>query len=367
MGIFLEVIEHFDESGKELVHRYPPEGSTDIKMGAQLIVQENQAAIFYRDGKALDLFKAGRHTLSTQNVPILTRLMSLPFGFNSPFKAAVYFANLKTFTDLKWGTKEPIVFRDTELKMVRLRAFGKYNLRIVDPQLFINELVGTQGTYMVFDFEGFFKDVIVQKLNDFLGENLKTIFDLPKLYNEISSAMKAQVEETFAKYGVEVRDFVIGAITPPEEVQKMIDKRSSMAAVGDVGQYMQFQAAESMSDFAKGNNPTLGMGIGMGLGQAIGGAMSPVGGQGGGQAAQCPACRASVPAGKKFCGECGASMTPPAASMVACPACGKQTAASSKFCNECGAKMPAESSCPACKATVPPGKKFCGECGTKLG
>ncbi|MBI4872738.1 MAG: SPFH domain-containing protein [Candidatus Riflebacteria bacterium] len=365
MGIFLEVIQYFDETGKELVHRFPPEGSTDIKMGAQLIVQENQVAIFYRDGKALDTFKAGRHTLSTQNVPILTKLLSLPYGFNSPFQASVYFVNLKTFTDLKWGTKEPVIFRDAELKMVRLRAFGKYTMKIADPQLLINELVGTQGSYMVFDFEGFFKDVIVQQLNDFLGENLKTIFDLPRLYNEISSAMKAKVEETFGKYGIEVRDFVIGAISPPEEVQQLIDKRAGMAAVGDVGQYMQFKAAESMADFAKGNNPTLGMGIGMGLGQAIGGAMNPMGQQA--PAAQCPACRAQLPAGKKFCPECGASLAPQPAGTVACPSCGKQTLAGSKFCNECGAKMPGESVCPSCKAVVPAGKKFCGECGTKLG
>src|SRR5205807_1182421 len=143
-------------------------------------------------------------------------------GFNSPFHAQVYFVNLKTFTDLKWVTKEPIAFRDIELKMVRLRVFGKYNMKVSDARVFLNELVGLQGQYLLFDFESFFRDAIVQKLNDFLGQNLKTIFDLPRMYNKIASALKASVEDQFGKYGIEVRDFVIGAITPPEEVQKMI-------------------------------------------------------------------------------------------------------------------------------------------------
>ncbi|MBI2945073.1 MAG: SPFH domain-containing protein [Candidatus Wallbacteria bacterium] len=366
MGVFIEIIEHFDETGKELVYRFPQEGSTDIKMGAQLIVQENQVAVFYRDGKLLDVFKAGRHTLTTQNIPLLTRFLSLPYGFNSPFKAQVCFVNQKVFTDLKWGTKEPIAFRDTELKMVRLRAFGKYNLKVSDPQVFLNELVGQQGQYMLFDFESYFRDAIVQRLNDFLGENLKTIFDLPRMYNEIASAMKASIEDQFTKYGVEIRDFVIGAVTPPEEVQKMIDQRSSMAAVGDVGQYMQFKAAESMSDFARSQNPTLGAGIGMGIGASLGHSLQQgMGGQAASQAqVLCPSCKASNPQGKKFCSECGANMAPQAQTME-CPACKKTIAAGSKFCPECGAKSTA--SCPSCNAAIAPGKKFCAECGTKIG
>ncbi|MBI3890650.1 MAG: SPFH domain-containing protein [Candidatus Wallbacteria bacterium] len=300
-------------------------------------------------------------------VPILTKLLSLPYGFNSPFKASVYYVNQKVFTDLKWGTKEPIAFRDTELKMVRLRAFGKYNLKVVEPQIFLNELVGQQGQYMLFDFEGYFRDAIVQRLNDFLGENLKTIFDLPQLYNEIASAMKASVEDQFSKYGLEIRDFVIGAITPPEEVQKMIDQRSSMAAVGDVGQYMQFKAAESMSDFAKSGNPTLGAGIGMGIGASIGSTLhqglSPQS-----QAAQqpqvlCPKCKAPNSAGKKFCSECGGPIAIQAET-IDCPSCHKPIPASSKFCAECGGKL--VTSCPSCNAAIAPGKKFCAECGTKL-
>ena len=139
----LEILEWFDETGKEMIHRIPEQGSSDIKMGAQLVVQENQAAIFFRDGKAYDILGPGRHTLSTLNIPVLTKVLSLPFGFNSPFRVSVYFVHIKVFTDLKWGTREPVAFKDSELGMVRLRAFGNYTMRITQPLLFINTIVGT--------------------------------------------------------------------------------------------------------------------------------------------------------------------------------------------------------------------------------
>jgi membrane protease subunit (stomatin/prohibitin family) len=272
MAIRLEVIQFFDQENKSLVQRIPPDGSTDIKIGAQLIVQENQEAVFFRGGKALDVFGPGRHTLVTANVPILTRLLTIPWE-QSPFQAQVYFIGKQTFLDQKWGTMEPISYRDPDFGMVRLRGFGKYSFRVKDSSLLVNTLVGTQGKYTTDAATSFFRDLIVSRLADILGSLKSGILDLPGHYDELAGQTKSKVTEEFGKYGLELVDFFINAITPPEEVQKAIDARSSMGAVGDLNAFLKFQAANSMAKMAEqsGGGAGLGQGaLGMGMGAGFG-------------------------------------------------------------------------------------------------
>lgn len=271
MGIALEILQFFDDSGRELVHREPQDGSSDIKMGAQLIVQDAQNAVFYRDGKALDVFTSGRHTLTTANIPVLTKLLSLPFGFNSPFQAQVYFVSMKKFIDLKWGTKSPINFRDTELNFVQLRASGKFSIRVTNPQQFITEIVGTQGKYTTMEIEDYLRDEIVSRLNGVLGKNLKTVFELGQFYPQIEEGTKAEVTDFFNAMGIELTDLIIIGIVPPDDVQEKINERSSMAAVGNLDQYMKFKTAQAMEKAAEnqGGGGAAGIGVGLGAGMTM--------------------------------------------------------------------------------------------------
>ena len=231
MSEFIEVLEWVDDTGRQIVHRLPPEGTGAIKFGAQLVVHENQSAVFFRDGRALDVLGPGRHTLTTQNLPLLTKALSLPFNFKSPFRVSVYFVSMKTFTNLAWGTRDPVAFRDKELGMVRLRGHGVYTIRVVQPMLFVNVLAGTQGVYTNEEISDFLRAVIISRINDLLGENLESLLELPQVYEELGAAAKSRVRDEFLKYGIELRDLIIRAITPPDDVQRIIDERGSSLPV----------------------------------------------------------------------------------------------------------------------------------------
>ena len=358
----LEIIEHHDPTGEEIVYRFPQQGSADIKLGAQLVVHEAQEAVLYRDGKSLDVFGPGRHTLSTQNIPLLGKIIGAPFGGDSPFRVSVVFVNKRTFIDQKWGTREPVVFLDSELGIVRLRAFGVYAYRIEDSQLFVNTVVGSQGLFETNRLQDFYRDVIVSRLNDLMGETLKTIFDLPKYYDELGTAAKARVTEDFAKYGVDLAYFYINSITPPDEVQEKMDERSAMGAVGDMNTYMQFKAAQAIQDAAQGGggeggggggSASAGMGLGLGAGFGammpgmIANAMQQAQQGGGGTPAAAAAAGAVTAAAGSFCTECGKGFT-----------------AGAKFCPNCGHAQTG-SGCSGCGQPVPDGAKFCPNCGTK--
>ncbi len=365
----MEIVEWMDDGGKEIVHRIPEGGSGEFRLGTQVVVRESQDAVFFRDGKAMDILGPGRHTITTENIPILAGLVSTLFsGKDSPFRATVFYVNKKTFTDMKWGTKEPIIFRDKELSMVRLRAFGSFSMKVEQSQLFINKLVGTEGRFTTDEIEGFLKGMIISRLADLLGETLETIFDLAQYYDEIGTLAKSRLGDDFGKYGIQLVDFYVQAITPPEEVQARIDERSAMGALGDMNQYLRFKTATAMGDAAanEGGGGAAGAGVGMGAGLGMGMTMANMmgqtmagGGQGGGAPMiTCPFCGKSVPQGK-FCPECGKVLG------IQCPACGAAAEPGAKFCPECGAKLDGGKKCGKCGADVPSNSKFCPECGEK--
>src|SRR4051812_46184656 len=200
----LDIVEFLDPTGRQIVHRVPERGSGDFMLGSQVIVRESQVAVFFRDGKALDVLGPGRHTLSTQNVPILTGLLNLAFGGRTPFKAEVYFVNMADLIDQKWGTSEPVTFRDTELGMVRLRAFGTYAMAVADPQQFVNKIVGTQGLYETTQIADYLRNIIVSRLNATLGQVMTTLLDLAAQYNNLGAALRANVADDFANIGLQL-------------------------------------------------------------------------------------------------------------------------------------------------------------------
>lgn len=292
----LDVIEFLDPSGRQIVHRVPEGGSGEFRLGSQLVVRESQAAVFFRDGKALDVFGPGRHTLSTANIPLLTGLLSIPFGGKSPFRAEVYFVNLADLIDMKWGTMEPVTFRDTEFGMVRLRAFGTYTMSVADPQMFVNKIVGTQGLFEAGQIEDYLRTIIVSRFNDLMGKMMKTLLDLPQHYNEFGTGLKTSVADDFANLGLTLKALYVTSITPPEEVQKRIDERTGMGVVGNMNQYMQYQAAQAVGNLGHGGGGSgvgdaAGTGLGLGAGMGMGAGMAQIiaqgmqgASQGGGQA-----------------------------------------------------------------------------------
>lgn len=372
----IEVIEHFPSSENEIVHRFPSSGSVDITIGAQLIVQEQQAAVFFRDGKAMDVLGPGRHTLTTLNLPVITRVLSTPWE-KSPFQAQVVFVSIRTFINRKWGTKEPIVFRDRELSMVRLRGFGTYAFRVQQPQHFVNEVVGGRGIYSSEEVEDYYRNVIVSRLNDVLGEQLESIFDLPALYDELGTLVKSRVSDDFSGHGLDLIDFYINAITPPDDVMSKIDERAGMGALGNMNKYMQFKAAQAMQDAAQNTGGAegaggtaaagMGLGVGAGLGMAIPGMLkNTLTGEPDTLRVICPHCQADVPQAAKFCPACGKPISSSSsASKTSCPKCGRPVPESAKFCPNCGATL--SRVCAGCGKTVPEDAKFCPECGKPAG
>jgi membrane protease subunit (stomatin/prohibitin family) len=377
---FIEVIEWLDDSGNTMLYRFPVYNQ-EIKNGAKLTVRESQVAVFVFQGQIADVFGPGLHTIEGGNTPILSKLGAWKYGFNSPFKAEVYFVNTKQFTDLKWGTMNPIMMRDADFGMVRLRAFGIYSIRVTDARAFIKEAAGTNGRFETEDIEGQLKRTLVSGFTDALGESKIAALDLASNYDELSTFARKKLNEEFKTFGLELTKFFVENISLPPEVEAAMDKRTSMGVIGDVGRYAQFQAADAMRDAAQNPSGGAGLGAGMGAGFAIGnqmagqmaGAMNPQqqhqqntqsGAATGSATVKCPKCGAANVGPSKFCNECGAKLEV-AAATVPCVQCGAELKEGAKFCNECGAKQE-KPKCPNCQAEAAPGAKFCNECGTKI-
>lgn len=269
----MEVIEYLDDTGEVLVKRMPDNGQLEIKWGSQLTVRESQEAVFYRDGKSLDVFTAGRHVLKTQNVPVVGKwVTSFGYGENSPFRAEVLFVGKQLFPNFKWGTKEPILFKDTELQMVRLRSYGSFSIQVQDSLLFVNKIAGTMGLYTTEVISDYLRGIIISKFNVVLARMLKTVFDLPASMDDLNLVMRTELIADFEGLGLKMHDFYIQSISLPDEVQKMIDTRTGMNAMGNLDQYMKLKIADSLGDAAKNNGAAgagLGLGAGIGMGMAL--------------------------------------------------------------------------------------------------
>ena len=268
-GELIDVIEWTDDSRDTLSFRFPDDDKA-IKSGAQLIVRESQQVQFVYLGEFGDTFGPGKHTLTTDNIPVLTKLKSWKYGFNSPFKADVYYLTTRLFTGNKWGTANPIMMRDEDLGIVRARAFGTYDFHIVNPKLFLKEVAGSDQNFRLEEFADTMRSRIVSIFADALATAKIPVFDVASRYTELGDALLPLINPVIsAKYGLEMPSFVVENVSVPPEVEQAIDKRSSMAAVGNLNDYVKFQMAQGMEKGAGAGGVATEMAVGLAMAQQI--------------------------------------------------------------------------------------------------
>ena len=289
MGEFIDVIQWIDDSNDTLVYRFERHGN-EIKFGAKLTVREGQVAILVNEGQLADTFEPGMYELKTNNLPILSTLQGWKYGFESPFKAEVYFFSTRRFTDLKWGTQNPVMLRDPEFGPIRLRAFGNYTIRIKDTPTFLREIVGTDGRFTTDEITNQLRNMVVSRFANILGQAKIPALDLAGNYDQLGQFLLQRISPEFETVGLELTNLLVENISLPKEVEAVLDKRTSMGIVGNLDQYTQFQAAEALRDAAAnpgGGSEALNMGLGLAMAQRMSNAL--------GRSAQQPTAPAPAP------------------------------------------------------------------------
>ena len=339
MGM-LKLIEWKDESSNTIVYRYDLKKDY-ITRGSKLTVRESQSCVFCDKGRMADVFLPGFYTLDTDNVPLLTKLMSWKYGFESPFKSDVFFVNTKQFTNQKWGTKNPIIIRDADYGAVRVRAFGTFAFKVSDPYYFMKEISGTVQSYRTEDIAEWLRSSVVTHVTDIVGESKIPILDMAGNLLEMGKIVARQLTEQFRETGIEITTFNFENFSMPEALEKALDESTSLGILGkNMDVYERKAQADALKDAAK--NPgmagsTMSAGIGMGMGMRMGSMFAgmPMGGaqQQADEMIKCPGCGAQISSKNKFCPECGQAIK------TVCPKCGTKFKAGTKFCPECGSKI----------------------------
>lgn len=274
-GEFVDIIEWLDSTNDTIAYRFQ-RYNNEIKMGAKLTVRPGQKAIFVNEGRLADAFDPGMYELSTKNLPILSTLLGFPYGFNSPFKAEVYFFNTKIFTNLKWGTSNPITVRDPELGPVRLRAYGSYNIRVADPTQLLQQLISTDGLFQVDEISDQIRNMIVTAFATWFGRSQISLYDFAAHYGDFGQTMRTGIQAEIQAFGLDLTQILVENISLPPEVEQALDKRASMGILGNMQQYAQFQAANAIEASANnpgGGNMALDFGVGLAMGQQLMNAM----------------------------------------------------------------------------------------------
>ncbi len=374
MGLFkkikrqlLEVIEYKNEDRNQIVWRFPLTERDEIMNQSTLVVRESQVAVFVHKGIICDVFNPGTYKLTTENIPFLTKLLSLPTGFNSPIKAEVYFVNTRQFTGLKWGTQNPIMLRDADFGNIRLRGYGVYSIKVDDARTFMKEMFGTHSAFSVDDVCGQLKPMLLSGLADSVGESKVSALDLASKYTELAEIVKKSNEENFKNLGLSLCSFVIENLSLPEEVEKALDERTKLGVMEDkIGTYTRLKAADALKDAA--NNPSgnnlAGLGIGLSAGASMGNIFAQnLSGENPEKTenfAVCNNCGAKIKKGAKFCSECGEKQ------VVCCPNCGTEIKKNAKFCPECGTKLGEKARVCECGEKLTKDDKFCKNCGKEV-